>query len=392
MNIETLFKIAVFTPGPRGLWGLPIFWWGDPGVAKTSLLEALALKYGFAFIPIIGSVREPQDFIGMPIIGKRKDGTPVCTFAPPDWAVAAQEVKYVIVLFDEATGIPAAVQNGLLRVFWERVVGDTPLPPTTRLIAAGNAVEDTAGGVDMNTAFANRMGHMAWRAPSVEAWCEWMSSQTGLEETPVASYRPEEVEADVLARWPGPWAESTALVTSFVSARPDLLHKKPAAFDPAASKAWPSRRSVEMATRALAGSMVHRATPTETEAIFEAFVGPGFASEFMVWRAKQDLPDAGKLLDKQITFTHEPNRLDRTMAVLNACSTLVLNQQTEKRDARALALWELMADVNVGIDVVIPPAKRLAKAGLLKFGKAESALLKKLLPILTAAGIKPLSS
>ena len=55
--------------------------WGDPGIGKSSLIAALAAADGMLFEPVIGSLREPSDFAGLPVVGE--DGV---RMEPPAWA------------------------------------------------------------------------------------------------------------------------------------------------------------------------------------------------------------------------------------------------------------------------------------------------------------------
>ena len=96
-DIVMLMAAAMQAPGVEGaVLGLPILLWGAPGVGKTSRINKVARKLGFynKDLTVLASIREPQDFTGLPIPGGEPvviDGKeiPALTFAPPLWAVQA---------------------------------------------------------------------------------------------------------------------------------------------------------------------------------------------------------------------------------------------------------------------------------------------------------------
>ena len=50
----------------------------------------------------------------------------------------------------------------------------------------------------------------------------------------------------------------------------------------------------------------------------------GAALEFATYRSSMDLPDPEKLLDGQIQWAHDKQRLDVSYAVFSTCSALVV--------------------------------------------------------------------
>ncbi len=131
--------------------------WGSPGTGKTSVVRALAEDLDWPLEVVIGSIREPADFAGMPVV---VDGG--VRMAPPAWATRLAESGVGLLFLDELTTSPPAVQAAMLRVVLERVVGDLALPPGVRVVAAANPPEEAAEGWDLAPALANRLVHLDW--------------------------------------------------------------------------------------------------------------------------------------------------------------------------------------------------------------------------------------
>jgi MoxR-like ATPase len=386
MDIQALLKAIWFTPGPKNRWGLPVLFEGKPGGAKTSLVEQVARGVSLHDEVVIGSLREPSDFLGLPFPDKDKDGKMLTAYSPPTWVSRVTRAKRAVVAFDEINTAAPATQAALLRVILEGVVGDEVLPATVRFVAMMNSTEDAAGGWDLAAPLANRFGHFKWDGPDASDWCDWaLGGANGGDSN--EGFSAEAEEKRVMDAWPTPWAKARGVVAGFIQKRPELLHQMPKSGDPKASKAWPSHRTWEYAMRALAGAEVHGLKETMRDELLAAFVGTGAAGELITYITEADLPDPADLLDGKVEFTHSPKRLDRTIAVLSSCAALVTSAKAAKQADRTAALWKLSQPiVKDAADVTVPMARSLVKAKLSKFPEARPVLLK-LQPILAAAGI-----
>ena len=145
---------------------VPTLIMGDPGIGKTSYIYALGKAMGAHTEVVIAGLREPSDFLGLPV--QSPDGS--VKMAPPAWAhrLAATE-KMGLLILDEITTAPPAVQAALLRVVLERVVGELELPPHVRVVAIANAA-DQVGGWELSLPLSNRFFHISAEAPSVKEW------------------------------------------------------------------------------------------------------------------------------------------------------------------------------------------------------------------------------
>lgn len=98
--------------------GVPVLLWGSPGTGKTSVVRALGEALGWPTEVVIGSIREPADFAGLPVV---IDGA--VQMAPPLWARRLAASGHGLLFLDELTTAPPAVQAAMLRVVLERVGG-----------------------------------------------------------------------------------------------------------------------------------------------------------------------------------------------------------------------------------------------------------------------------
>jgi MoxR-like ATPase len=405
---KKMIHIALFTPGLNNRWGLPLLFWGQPGVGKSKIIEDFAAGSGLLCHTLIASIREPSDFGGLPVPTKRGNKMYI-DYTPAGWA-ADLEIDgdgRGVVFVDEITTCAPAVQAALLRLVLNGALGDHKLPYGIRFIAAANDTADAAGGWDLSPPLANRFGHVKWNPADAGSWTDWLigANETtqmeslvenwdGSGEIPAPQeektqvFDPREEERRVLKSWAEDFAKAKGIVASFVKARPDMLHNMPKSGHAERSKAWPSPRTWELATRALGGCFVHKADDNVTNEFIEAFVGHAVASEFQTFRSNLDLPDPSDVLDGKVKFKHEPTRLDRTVAVLSSCTALVKTKKSKHREERATKLWEIIHGVSKDAsDLIITPAAALVQENLGMESEHMRPVLISLKPVMRAAGV-----
>lgn len=412
----TIVKAALFTPAGRGRWGLPILAWGEPGVAKTAIIEELAALYAlpvevlspgergegaFGVVPVPGAslveierlredlaaqVRDPVE------LAKAVDALvrllPTTLHYPrPDWVDKIDAGGIVFV--DELPTAPPALQAPLLGLILARRIGGHKLGPRVRVLGAGNPPELSAGGFDIGAALSNRVCHLDWGRPSVPEHVAYML-RGDLDELPAAEFDAEAEEARVEKVWPEAFARARGLEIAFLQARPGLKNQCPKVGDPASQRGWPSDRSWENATRARASADVHGLDAEAREEFVAGFIGAAVASEWAAFEELQDLADPAKVLDGKEKFNHDSARLDRTAALLAGCAALVTPANAAKREDRTQALWALLADLlslKADQDVMVPATQALVAANLHTVKGATKALAT-VQPLLKAAGIR----
>lgn len=404
MDTKMLMKAAWFCPMGRKLyegkltmgWGLNLLYTGEPGTAKSRITAQQADANGLLLEMLSPGMRGEGAFgcvpvpMNMKITEENADGEVVTRevmvlgYPAPAWAYKFKAAKRGLLFIDEINTAQPALQPYLLGLTLDGIIGAEQLPPGVRRCAAMNSVEDAAGAWDLSPAQANRFCHLDWEAPSARAWADWLLGGDDEMEKGIDTAKEEE---RVLKAWPLPWSRARGVVAGFTNKRPELLHKEPKLGDPQRSKAWPSRRTWEFATRAMAISEVYGLDDVTREEFVSGFVGTAVAAEFANYVRESDLPDPEELLDGKTPWTHDTRRLDLTMAVLGSCAALVQNKDAPKRAARAAALWSIMAPIcKEDADVVVPAGRVLCKAKLASFPEAK-AVLAKIQPMLKAAGI-----
>lgn len=381
-----ILHASLFTPAPEGFWGMPIIQWGPPGVGKTQGVRAAAKRVNLPFERLSPAERGEGQFGVVPV---PMDG--FLRYPPPDWTERFKDGGIIAV--DEATTAPPAIQAPLLGLVQFRTIGSYQFGPRTRVIAMANEAEDAAGGFDLASPLANRFGHFDYEGLSPNEWAiALLGGFQDAEDSAVVDARAEEER--VMAAWPVAVAMARGMVAGFIKARPELLYKRPERGSRTNSRAWPSNRSCENAAHALAAARVHSLNEIDADAYMAGFVGQAWVQEFATWRANIDLPDPADLLDGKVTFKHEVRRLDRTVAVLNACAALVIPQKAEKRTERAKACWKVIGEVaKDAADVAVPAGTALRRAQLVggEIAAAAKPVLAKLWTTMAEAGLRPTS-
>ncbi len=389
MKITDIIKAALFTPsGTRNgqpIWGLNLLLWGDPGVGKTHRIGEVAEGCGLPMEVLSPGERGEGAFGVVPV--PNADLSQI-NYPPPSWVENVTPAG--IVFLDEANQASPALQPAIMGIALAKRIGGYQLSNRTRVIAAANPPEKAAGGWDLAAPVANRFGHLDWEAPDVASWADYMVGGAGSDQADIL-ISALDLEKRVLAAWSPAFAEAVGLVTAFCRAKGGILHQMPQVGDNKVGKAWPSPRTWEMATRALAGGKIHALGEVEQEEFVTAFIGEGAASELWTYREKVDLPNPAEVLDGKTKWKHDPKRLDRTEAVLNACAALVvgMDKTDAARKQRADAMWAILGDkaiVDDAMDLAFLPAKALALANL-HTTKGAMPVLKKMLPVLQAAGV-----
>jgi MoxR-like ATPase len=285
------------------------FIWGPPGIGKSALVREAAARSGMPCVTLLGTQLAPEDLIGVPRV-RRLDGDAerwVTEFCPPR-AILRSEPFLLFV--DELNSAVPDVQKAFYSLILDRRLGDYELPEASRVVGAGNRIEDRALVRPMATALGNRMLHVALE-PSAAAWLDW-GSKNGIH----------------------------ALVLAFVRARPDRLCE-PAPSD--ATPAYPTPRAWHMLSDALV-SVAAELWP----ALAAGSVGDRAGAEFSAF-AKRALA-APRLEDLAAGRAPAPADPDLVYFLGACCVSKLASDRAEDGLLAARAL-ELLAAVSMEVAV-----------------------------------------
>ena len=344
--------------------GVPVVLWGSPGTGKTSVVRALGASLGWPVEVVVGSIREPTDFAGLPVV---VDGG--VRLAPPAWASRLAAAGRGLLFLDELTTAPPAVQAAMLRIVLERVVGDLELPPGVRVVAAANPPDEAADGWELAAPLANRLVHLDW---PVDAGAVAEGLAVGFPAPEPDEHR----ELD-----PARMAAARAAVAAFLKVRPALVLNVPR-IAAQAGRGWPSPRSWEAVAVLLGAGDCVGADEDVRAALVCGAVGEGAGIEFLSWLANADLPDPEAVLADPDSF-ELPERSDRAFAVLTAVASVAIAHGDAESWAAA---WRVLARATgTAPDVATLVAQSLAAAR--PAGAALPAQVLELAPVLRAAGL-----
>jgi hypothetical protein len=142
--------------------------WGDPGLGKSDIAEAVADDLGWEMVYADLATRDPADLGGMPWV---TDGRTVrCR---PDWLPT--EGRGILFL-DELPQAGLANLNIAATLIREHRIGEHRLPPTWMVACAGNYQHNRAGTTTMPSHVRNRLLHLDINADA-NAWAKWASAR-----------------------------------------------------------------------------------------------------------------------------------------------------------------------------------------------------------------------
>ena len=281
--------------------GLPVALRGKPGVGKTSMIEGIARDLGLHLEVVIGSLREPTDLAGLPIVGD--DNT--VHLSPPRWAVnAASAPNGYLVLLDELTTASPSVQAAMLRVIRERVVGELEMGDSVRIVAAYNDARD-CGGYELELPMRSRLLHINVTADADEFI-------DGL----VNGWHSPAIQTEVLTT-PEKRIANARLIAGYLKLRPTLVEATPTEYS---SGGYPCPRTWEMVVDALTAADCAEVDEEVRFILIAGCIGDVAATEFLAWSTALDLPDPKDILrhPEKLKEHLSLQRPDRTFVILAA--------------------------------------------------------------------------
>jgi hypothetical protein len=230
----------------------PIYVWGPPGCAKSSIVKQAASESGLQLIDLRAVLLDPVDLRGLPHV----NGDNMAHWCQPGFL--PREGKGMLFL-DELAQAPPLVQAACLQLTLDRKIGEYTLPDGWIVIAASNRAEDRAGVHKLISPLLNRFIHLDLDV-SVDDWQDWA------------------VKNDIAPE-----------VRSFLRFRPELLLKFVAA---SGQRSFPTPRSWDFVSQVLPATSPDLLLP-----IVAGCVGEGPAAEYIAFhRVYHELPDVKDIL------------------------------------------------------------------------------------------------
>jgi hypothetical protein len=143
--------------------------WGDPGLGKTDIAEAVAENLQLDLIYADLVTRDPADLGGMPWV---KDGRTIrCR---PDWMpIDGKGILYL----DELPQAGIANLNIAATLIREHRIGEHKLPATWMVVCAGNHQHNRAGTTTVPSHVRNRLMHFYINADA-NRWAKYASARS----------------------------------------------------------------------------------------------------------------------------------------------------------------------------------------------------------------------
>ena len=347
---------------------VPVILWGPPGQGKTSVIRDLANQAKRPIEIILASIREPQDFAGLPTIIDGK-----ATLIAPDWAQSLAKSGNGILFTDEVNTAPPSVQAALLRVCLDKVAGNLELGAGTSIIAAANPPEIAADGWDLAPPLANRFCHLDWNLPA-EVVSQGFAGNWPSYDLPQVDE--SALEAAVVAEM--------FIVSAFLMSFPDLTTVMPKGAV-AQGRAFPSPRSWEFAARASAVCEVLSLSIAVRRLLLVGCIGQAAASQYITFRIHQDLPNPEEILSDPLGVVLPPRPDPLFVVAGSVMAALKLNNSDARWDAAGEFINRMGEDgkQDIAVTALIPWSK-LSPAGVLP----PRSITQKLMPLLISAGLQ----
>ena len=284
----------------------PVMLWGQPGVGKSAVCKDAAAKLGYKFVDIRALLMDPVDLRGLPIVDAQAGTT---AWATPAFLPPTDSGEQYLVLLDEITACPPAMQASLYQAIWDRKIGEYEFPAGASIVAAGNRVTDRGVAVAMPTPLRSRFHHVTLRSDPAE-WVDWAIDH--------------DLHEDVIY---------------FVMTRPELLNR----FDPQSKdQTFPCPRTWEMVSRML--ERYDQFTAAGLTALLAGTIGVGAATEFSAFlKVKSELPHPQTVIDDPDGASTFDSRPDVLLAL---CGSLYRAAEDSNFDAIATYAMRIRPEVG----------------------------------------------
>jgi hypothetical protein len=348
-RLHEVIQTALFCPmndetdPDRIVWGLPLNLGGPPGSRKSSLVRQITDECALAYHNMSpGRVGEGGfGVIAAPCTDEQ--GRRYLDSLPRRWQL---DMTAGVLLVDDhhlaAQGLTPAIMGLVL----DRMLGDHELPGRVRPVLAHNPATSTPNGTPLDPAAANRMCHVTVTDPTWSQWTAYRRSKGNRRRQAVTTAA--DLETTVLGAWQAADDWAIGAISAFGRIKPNTLRAQPE--DPsseAASGAWASPRSWEMAERAMAVCKALGASAGTMHTLLAGCIGQQLADLLIDTIARAELPDPADILAGRIAWHVDIRRPDLTDAVCESVAAYVLDPaHLDRREGMRGEAWTFAAQLD----------------------------------------------
>jgi hypothetical protein len=208
---------------------------------------------------------------------------------------------------------------------------------------------------------ANRVLTLDYQPPTIDEHRDYMQSLANGHRPKLPTIDVVAEEKRVLERFPEVFAKYVGMETAFLGSLPKYKNKNLDQPDPSNAQGWYSDRSCEAAVRFMASAEIQGLEDDTVDTGLVGLVGKEWTDAFVTFRENVDMPNIKDFLDGKTQWKHNAKRLDRTVALLSGCVTLLGNQKLDNWKQRMANLWGEMAIIaKDSKDVLVEPVLKLA--------------------------------
>lgn len=394
-----LLKVAFFTPmgdtfidhkkqANEQQWGVAALLKSAPGMSKSSIMREFMshMYYGDGepapFMHVEPGAYGEAGFGVCPVPETYVDSVTsepktVLDFPPHKHFVTTFAHAPGLLLLDELSCAQGAVLDALLTCIQAGTIGTAQLNPRVRRFGAMNPSEQTANGGTLPVAVCNRMLWLDFHGPSTEEFLSYLADGGGMRLDESKFINIDAEERRILNAWPAHWAAAVGLTAGFLQKQPQYHHNMPDLNSDKAAGPWPSPRTWEYVARVLCTARIYGLSDEQVNRLVFGLVGNEAGAAWYAWTRAQDLPDIDALLAGQATFTHNPDRLDRTAAVLTGMRARLSQKDCPNRRAAAAQAWRVVESVAAtATDLVEPFVASMYRHRLHAMAEAKPVLSK----------------
>lgn len=341
-DLEKLIQLVLFTPmtdNPRldNRWGPTLTIMGDPGIGKTETVRALTNAFGMHLEVVCANQLRDDQLTAVPL-PDGKGGFKFITFLPQ--LMNLMKVERGVLFIDELTAAKEIVQKPLMSLATERALNEFALPNGIRVICAANQAEDI-GGIDLITAFVNKMTQVHVRPPTNEEHIRYShtrksailgtSTDSNEDEEKKVRFDPVEAEERIKNLWPSVYDGIIDSVNEWLLAG-GKVHEKPTQ-EQYTGAPWPSSRTLTYCKRYLAAGNILGTNPLILRTLLQGTIGPQ-ASALIEFISNKNLPSADEILSG--SWTIPASRADKVIWAARSINERIKSEKDKNVKAQVV--------------------------------------------------------